>query len=202
MPGYSDRVYEYVKGALNKDVISGEGEISRELKREISKTFQRANRRIQNVRAAGGYSPAVAALGEISSGFTVFSTKGKDWTQLRREYARAVQFMQSPTSTATGAREYRRGLQDKYGLTDEAVELIDRASGNELSGIRQVDLLLRNYKEIAADYEQSYRDEAEQIEQKAIELETANREAVQTAIDDVSSDVGDVFTPLDDYAPF
>ena len=91
-------------------VAKGNGE----LKKQMMKTFQKANRRIQNVRNAGLSSPAVQQL--ISErgerGYTFFSGARLDprnpteWEQLKYEYGRAIAFLNNPTSSATGARQY------------------------------------------------------------------------------------------------
>ena len=87
---------------------------SPELKREINKILQQANRRIQNIKNAGLASPAVKAViaerGEKK--YTYFSianldlTDYTDWEVAKYEYGRAISFLNNPTSTATGARQY------------------------------------------------------------------------------------------------
>ena len=85
-----------------------------DIKKQMLKTFQKANRRIQNVRNAGLSSPAVQQL--ISErgerGYTYFSgskldpRNPTDWEQLKYEYGRAISFLNNPTSSARGARQY------------------------------------------------------------------------------------------------
>lgn len=85
-----------------------------QLKREINKVLQKANRRIQNVTNAGLASPAVkAVIAERGKrGYTYFSINAlnpkseTDWEMIKYEYGRAVAFLNNPTSTATGARQY------------------------------------------------------------------------------------------------
>lgn len=85
-----------------------------ELKRKMSKVFQQANRRIQNIQKAGLASPAVKAViaerGEKSytyfTGANLDPTNTTDWDMLRYEYGRALAFLNNPTSSATGARQY------------------------------------------------------------------------------------------------
>lgn len=87
---------------------------SPELKREINRTLQQANRRIQNIQKAGLASPAVKAVisEKGKKNFTYFSianldlTNYIDWEQAKYEYGRALSFLNNPTSTATGARQY------------------------------------------------------------------------------------------------
>lgn len=89
------------------------------LRKEIARTFQVANRRIQNIENAGLLSPAVIAAnkGDIS-GYTKFSMRG-DWQSLKQEYARCLAFLSDETSTASGARQYKKAIQAQLGLTNE-----------------------------------------------------------------------------------
>lgn len=85
-----------------------------QLKKEINKVLQKANRRIQNVTNAGLASPAVkAVIAERGKrDYTYFSINAlnpkseTDWEMIKYEYGRAVAFLNNPTSTATGARQY------------------------------------------------------------------------------------------------
>lgn len=87
---------------------------SPQLKREINKTLQQANRRIQNIQNAGLASPAVKAViaERGKKDYTYFSianldlTNYIDWERAKYEYGRALSFLNNPTSTATGARQY------------------------------------------------------------------------------------------------
>ena len=103
--------------AINKpfsEMIRAAALGSPELKREINKTLQQANRRIQNIQKAGLASPAVKAViaEKGKKSYTYFSianldlTNYIDWEQAKYEYGRALSFLNNPTSTATGARQY------------------------------------------------------------------------------------------------
>ena len=103
--------------AINKpfsEVIRAAALGSPVLKREINKTLQQANRRIQNIQKAGLASPAVKAViaEKGKQNYTYFSianldlTNYIDWEQAKYEYGRALSFLNNPTSTATGARQY------------------------------------------------------------------------------------------------
>ena len=106
-----------VINAINKpfsELIRASALGSSELKKEINKTLQQANRRIQNVQKAGLASPAVKAViaEKGKKDYTYFSiahldlTNYIDWEQAKYEYGRALSFLNNPTSTATGARQY------------------------------------------------------------------------------------------------
>lgn len=103
--------------AINKpfnELIRAAALGSPQLKREINKTLQQANRRIQNIQNAGLASPAVKAViaEKGKKDYTYFSIANLDlsnyidWERAKYEYGRALSFLNNPTSTATGARQY------------------------------------------------------------------------------------------------
>ena len=108
-----------IKGALKEHP---------DVKKEVNRVFQMANRRIQNLEKAQArgdavLSPALAALNGINKGsnkFTAFTATGKNWFELRSHYAQALAFLGQVTSTATGARQYekqlRKQLVSKYPM--------------------------------------------------------------------------------------
>ena len=113
-----------------------------DLKKQMMKTFQKANRRIQNVRKSGLSSPAVQQL--ISErgerGYTYFSgarldpRNPTDWEQLKYEYGRAISFLNNPTSSATGARQYINYYKNELGVSFEgANKIIGLATQPEIS---------------------------------------------------------------------
>lgn len=103
--------------AINKpfnEIIRAAALGSPQLKKEINKTLQQANRRIQNIQNAGLASPAVKAViaERGKKDYTYFSIANLDfnnyidWERIKYEYGRALSFLNNPTSTATGARQY------------------------------------------------------------------------------------------------
>lgn len=89
------------------------------IRREMSRIFQVANRRIQNIEnsmRAGriGFSPAYAAViqytGTRDGKFSKFHMVG-DWDKMLEQTAQAMAFINEPTSTASGARKWQRELQ-------------------------------------------------------------------------------------------
>jgi hypothetical protein len=151
------------------------------LRREIARVFQQANRRIQNVENLGIVSPAVVALnkGDIK-GFTKFSMK-QDWNDLKIEYAKAVSFLQQPTSTASGTREYANHLKRSYDLNDKEFKLMqDKLIGKiaSVSDTRFLENYLMQYKDFTGELEQESRDVSDQIEDDAIKIENALDDAI------------------------
>lgn len=121
----------------------------KDLKQFMMKTFQKANRRIQNVVNAGLSSPAVqqviAERGKRN--FTYFSGANldprnpTDWEQLKYEYGRAIAFLNNPTSSATGARQYIRYMQRELNTTfDGANKIVGLATQPEISENGEVNI--------------------------------------------------------------
>lgn len=126
-----------------------------DLKKQMLKTFQKANRRIQNVRNAGLSSPAVQQL--ISErgerGYTYFSgakldpRNPTDWEQLKYEYGRAISFLNNPTSSARGARQYINYYKNELGVSFEgANKIIGLATEPEISENGELNIF--NYSSI------------------------------------------------------
>lgn len=152
------------------------------LRKEIACIFQRANRRIQNVEKTGLVSPAVVALnkGDIK-GFTKFSMK-HDWNDLKIEYSKAVSFLQQPTSTASGTREYSNHLKRSYNLNDKEFKLMqDKLMGKiaSVSDERFLEQYLMQYKDFTGELEQESRDVSDQIEDDAVRIENALDDAME-----------------------
>lgn len=161
------------------------------LRKEIARVFQRANRRIQNVENSGFVSPAVVALnkGDIK-GFTKFSMK-HDWNDLKIEYSKAISFLQQPTSTASGTREYSNHLKKSYKLNDKEFKLMqDKLMGKiaSVSDERFLEQYLMQYKDFTGELEQESRDVSDQIEDDAVKIENALDAAIEQVAKDPNSE--------------
>ena len=126
-----------------------------DIKKQMLKTFQKANRRIQNVKNAGLSSPAVQQV--ISErgerGYTYFSGANldprnpTDWEQLKYEYGRAISFLNNPTSSARGARQYINYYKNELGISfDGANKIIGLATEPEISENGEINIF--NYSNI------------------------------------------------------
>ena len=126
-----------------------------DIKKQMMKLFQKANRRIQNVRNARLSSPAVQQL--ISErgerGYTYFTGAGldprnpTDWELLKYEYGRAISFLNNPTSSATGARQYINYYKNELGVSFEgANKIIELATEPEISENGEINIF--NYSSI------------------------------------------------------
>ena len=183
--GFSKRTFKASSNVhIKKDVITAL-ESSPELRKEIARVFQQANRRIQNVENSGIVSPAVIALnkGDIK-GFTKFSMK-HEWNDLKIEYSKAVSFLQQPTSTASGTREYARHLKKTYNLTDNEFSIMQNNLMGKIASVSDQKFLeqyLMQYKDFTGELEQESRDVSDQIEDDAIKI----ADSIQNNIDNAS----------------
>lgn len=125
------------------------------LKKVIAKEAQKANRRIQNVLNAGYASPAVKAViaERGKKGFTYFSTAGlnpknkADWERLKYEYGRIEAFLNNPTSSATGAKQYISYQAKSLDIPFEnANRIVDMATSPEIDNNGNINIF--NYSSI------------------------------------------------------
>lgn len=184
-------VYKSLKQKVKKEVLQAE-KSNPTIRNEIRKTFQRANRRIQNIESKGLISPAVQALHKDNiKGFTKFSMK-QDFDSLKVEYAKAVQFLRQPTSTATGTRDYNKHLMQAYDLTEDEFNLMAQKLNNKLTSVDDedfVDHYLMRYKDFTGELEQSAQDISTQIESDAQSLAKAVDDALEETAKEVSDKV-------------
>lgn len=200
--GFSKRTFAASRGVhIKKEIISAI-ESNPDLRKEIVRVFQQANRRIQNVEKSGLVSPAVVALnkGDIK-GFAKFSMK-HDWNDLKIEYSKAVSFLQQPTSTATGTREYSNHLKKSYNLNDKEFKLMqDKLMGKiaSVSDEKFLEQYLMQYKDFTGELEQESRDVSDQIEDEAVKIADSLQNNIDNAGEMVESAVQKI---LDSFAKF
>ena len=171
-------------GALKQ--IEKAVESSPALRAEIARTFQVANRRMQNIERAGLISPAVVAAnkGDINR-FTKFSMR-QSWSSLKEEYARALAFLSDETSTASGARQYKKALQGMLNLNSEP-ELFESVYDNMA---RNINAIVANeqsnftYQQIMDVIKTETRNASQSIEQRVNQYEQQIQDNIhQSAVD-------------------
>lgn len=171
-------------GALKQ--IEKAVESSPALRAEIARTFQVANRRMQNIERAGLISPAVVAAnkGDITR-FTKFSMR-QSWSSLKEEYARALAFLSDETSTASGARQYKKALQGMLNLNSEP-ELFESVYDNMA---RNINAIVANeqsnftYQQIMDVIKTETRNASHSIEQRVNQYEQQIQDNIhQSAVD-------------------
>lgn len=200
--GFSKRTFRASSNVhIKKDVITAI-EQSPELKKEIARVFQQANRRIQNVEKSGIVSPAVVALnkGDIK-GFAKFSMK-HDWNDLKIEYSKAISFLQQPTSTTSGAKEYARHLKKTYNLTDNEFSIMQNNLMGKIASVSDQKFLeqyLMQYKDFTGELEQESKDVSDQIESDAIKMADSIQRNIDNAGEMVESEVQKILDSFKDF---
>ena len=200
--GFSNRTFRASSNVhIKKDVITAI-EQSPELRKEIARVFQQANRRIQNVENSGIVSPAVVALnkGDIK-GFTKFSMK-HDWNELKIEYSKAISFLQQPTSTASGTKEYARHLKKTYNLTDKEFSIMQNNLVGKIASVSDQKFLeqyLMQYKDFTGELEQESKDVSDQIESDAIKIADSVQQNIDNAGEMVESAVQKILDSFKDF---
>lgn len=188
---------------IGLDLLERTGD--KDLKQLMMKTFQKANRRIQNVQKAGLSSPAVqqviAERGKRN--FTYFSGANldprnpTDWEQLKYEYGRAIAYLNNPTSSATGARQYIRYTQKQLQTTFEgANRIVGLVTQPEITENGEVHIF--NYSSILerlrGDVMKEQKNGLENVDNYAIDLEQKLVNAINAeALKNDSSDFLDRF---------
>lgn len=152
---FSDNI---IKPRIKLDISGDLG--NKELKKQMSKVFQQANRRIQNVTSKGYASSAVeSVIAERGKrNFTYFSGKGLNptnrvqWERLKFEYLKAESFLSNPTSSATGAKQYVKWQANRLNTSfEQANRIVQLATSAEITGTGEMNIL--NYSNILNSYQ-------------------------------------------------
>lgn len=190
------------KEKARKDIINAiEG--NAEMRKEMRRVFQVANRRIQNIEQGGYYSPALASLGKSGvKGYSKFSVRGfgntgSDWQSLLKEYTKAINFLNSPTSTATGAKEFELQVKQKFNVPDD---LWDYVKADVIGGTTSMsDEMLQKlpYSQLVEGaYDSAYRSVSSQIEKGALELAKGIQSDINRTADQLANTVDEALDDL------
>lgn len=190
--GFSARTFGLTSKVELKQAILESLKSSPEMRKEISRVFQMANRRIQNIEKAELVSPAVMALnkGDIQ-GYTKFSMRG-DWEELKIEYGKAVSFLRQPTSTATGTREYNAHLMATYDLSKDEFDLMAQKLQEKFLSVKDdnfVEQYLMRYKDYTGELETEAADVSDQIETEAEAIADALEDDIQKAAEQAAAEL-------------
>lgn len=170
---FSSGTFSHLKQIIRKDVINSPKDLP-EFRKEIARVFQMANRRIQNIEKRGEFSPAVISLGKGDiTAYSKFAMSGNSWVELKKEYSKAMTFLQQPTSTATGTHQYNEHLRKTYDLTKKDYDLISDNLHKKLQSISDSDYVeryLMRYKDFTGDLESSAKDISSQLESDAVKM--------------------------------
>ena len=190
------------KEKARKDIINAiEG--NAEMRKEMRRVFQVANRRIQNIEQGGYYSPALASLGKSGvKGYSKFSVKGfgntgADWNTLLKEYTKAINFLNSPTSTATGAKEFELQVKQKFNVPDD---LWDYVKADVIGGTTSMsDEMLQKlpYSQLVEGaYDSAYRSVSSQIEKGALDLAKGIQSDINRTAEQMANTVDEALDDL------
>lgn len=160
------------------------------LKKVIAKEAQKANRRLQNIKNAGLASPAAKAVmaerGERD--FTYFSVKGlnpknkSDWERLKYEFGRIESFLNNPTSTATGAREYINYHAKSLGIPfANANKIVDMATSPKIDNNGNINIF--NYSNILDSFRSDVMATADVMNMESSEYADYLEEQLRQGID-------------------
>ena len=188
---YSKGVIKSLKQDVKKEIMQSI-KSSPELREEVARVFQMANRRIQNIESKGMLSPAVAALnkGDIT-GYTKFSM-ANDWETLKIEYAKAISFLRQPTSSASGTSQYNKHLQTVFDLTPDEFDLMSKSLNNRLTSLSDSDFVeryLMRYKDFTGELEQAATDISSQIESEAESIQRALEQELDESAENASIEI-------------
>jgi len=192
----------FSKEKARKDIINAiEG--NSEFRKEMRRVFQVANRRIQNIEQGGYYSPALASLGKSGvKGYSKFSVKGfgntgSDWQTLLKEYTKAINFLNSPTSTATGAKEFELQVKQKFNVPDD---LWDYVKADVIGGTTSMsDEMLQKlpYSQLVEGaYDSAYRSVSSQIEKGALDLAKGIQSDINRTAEQMADSVDEALDDL------
>ena len=190
------------KEKARKDIINAiEG--NAEMRKEMRRVFQVANRRIQNIEQGGYYSPALASLGKSGvKGYSKFSVKGfgntgSDWKTLLKEYTKAINFLNSPTSTATGAKEFELQVKQKFNVPDDIWDYVKADVIGGTSSMSDEMLQKLPYSQLVEGaYDSAYRSVSSQIEKGALELAKGIQSDINRTADQLANSVDEALDDL------
>lgn len=105
-----------VQDILNMDIDTFNKLNTSDLRKVVGRLVSAGNKRLRSFERAGERSPATRHVAKSGGSF---STKGKDLNELRSEYTRAKNFLQSKTGTRKGWKQVKKETitsLKKYGV--------------------------------------------------------------------------------------
>ena len=199
---FTSTVAKQFKNKLSKDIVTAT-ESSPELRKEIRRVFQQANRRIQNIEKAGVFSPAVAALGKGDvQGYSKFSVKGfgntgDSWQALKKEYAKAVSFLNQPTSSASGAKQFEQQVKQQMNLDDKLWKNIRETIIGNYNSVSSDLLLALPYSDFMQEvYSRAADSSSSQMERDAKAAERDIQDKIDRTAKELAGEVADALEAM------
>lgn len=202
---FSAKVKKHLnKAKLSKDIMNSM-KASPAMRKEIRRVFQMANRRIQNIENSGILSPAVISLGEKGtwdrySKFSVkhFGNEGESWESLKRNYAKAISFLNQPTSTVTGAKEFKRQVEQQLNVPDK--KLFDRLYSDIVQNKSSLDRRLMSAQPYKLMIENIYSTVAQQtknhLENESKQVADDMEKQIKKLSDDLADEIDERTTAI------
>lgn len=190
---YSAKVTKGLKNKVSKEIVNAV-KSSPEMIKEMRRVCQMANRRAQNIEKGGYISPALGNLGD-RKGYSKFNITGMSWEAQKREYCNAVAFLNQPTSSATGCKEFENQMRNAMGIDKERFDAIKH---NLMNGYNSaIDRIMSNIP--YSEYMQEIYSRAEisahnEMEREARETEDELEQSIQSNSDNVAGKIEDFFT--------
>ena len=207
---FSIKVTKNLNKVKMRDDIINSTESSPALRKEMARVFQMANRRIQNIEKTGEFSPAVARLGLTGTeGYSKFRigkfnpSVGGTWADAKLEYSKVVAFLQSPTSTATGTREFNQQVKKQLGVPDDLYKAIAEQVVGDYNAVSPQLLNAVPYSDMMQElYDREYLSVSSQMERDAKEiadnLQKAIDENARQQVDALDKTIDSIFEALED----
>ena len=187
-----------VKGQFKKSLT----ELTlQELRKTITTLGSTANKRINRILDSGVYSPAVKALQEKQNKDRPHfsSMEGIDYgngaraiNQLRGRLAQIKKFLDSDTSTVTGARRYKKDVENRLGLekaSDKALSIV----WSVISRVKETNPIIANYSNLGNYIYCAIKDDVPDIS----ELDSMSEGEISDLVDSIAQNAAEV--ALEDY---
>lgn len=197
---FSASVIKSINKPLNQEIINAVIG-SKGLKTLVNRVLQQANRRIQNIENAGLASPAVKAVYSErgKKGYTYFTTAGlnplntTDWELIKYEYGRAMSFLNNPTSTATGARQYIKyqAAQLNNIPFESANKIVDLATEPTIDNYGNVNIF--SYGEILDTFKNDVMNTESEMKKNSKEYAENLENQLKNAINTISTSLNGAF---------
>lgn len=182
---------------------------SKEMAKEIKRVLQQANRRAQNIEQSGAVSPAYQSLVlEGREGYSKFSITGlnieneSQWENAKYEYSKAIEYLNNPTSSSTGAKQYLNYISKKYKLHPEiANNILLQATSTQFSNNQipllnyrgMIDLYVHDSKDVSKDMSQNAEQLAQSLEKQVNETTNAIVDVFNEAAEEITNNIDNAF---------
>lgn len=163
---------------FNADINNAESRTPN-FNKEVQRVFHAANRRIQNLTNANALSPALNALNAFLNEnddtahfakFAKLSSAGKSLDEIKRLYNAAIEFLQKPTSTASGAAQFTKEIQKRGNISDAQMNFLkEKINNGEINAFTENVFLLHSsdIQKVLDFYVEKSNSLADQIENAA-----------------------------------